>query len=166
MSHITPLSPIKVIHGTLKTIEVPPNLGINLPLSIKPTNSNNSINTNSPSNNNKKMEEMLIILKKHPCRQCDKSFSSSHSLCRHNCLKHKGLRKVYRCPHCPALSQPFTKRVLLDQHVQMMHGIKEPEGKTVRSENVEELPDKETTPSPKRKPGEDEGLPGLSSRGR
>lgn len=40
----------------------------------------------------------LQILKKHPCRQCDKSFSSSHSLCRHNRLKHKGLRKVYTCP--------------------------------------------------------------------
>lgn len=38
------------------------------------------------------------IMKKHPCRQCDKSFSSSHSLCRHNRLKHKGLRKVYTCP--------------------------------------------------------------------
>lgn len=40
----------------------------------------------------------LQMLKKHPCRQCDKSFSSSHSLCRHNRLKHKGLRKVYTCP--------------------------------------------------------------------
>lgn len=38
------------------------------------------------------------ILKKHPCRQCEKSFSSSHSLCRHNRLKHKGLRKVHACP--------------------------------------------------------------------
>ncbi|CAB1440590.1 unnamed protein product, partial [Pleuronectes platessa] len=217
------LDHIKAIHGTLKTIEVPPNLGINLPLSIKPTNSNNSTITNGPSNNKNKdggnvnrqdkgekkhsrspqkksnskssaglksppssrytcgdcstlssSREVFVahmrhehgkILKKHPCRQCDKSFSSSHSLCRHNRLKHKGLRKVYTCPHCPALSQPFTKRVLLDQHIQMMHGIKEPEGKTVRSENVEELPDKETTPSPKRKQEEDEGSPGLSSRG-
>ncbi|KAL0613108.1 LOW QUALITY PROTEIN: Zinc finger protein 532 [Plecturocebus cupreus] len=36
-------------------------------------------------------------MKKHPCRQCDKSFSSSHSLCRHNRIKHKGIRKVYAC---------------------------------------------------------------------
>ncbi|XP_062269413.1 zinc finger protein 532 [Platichthys flesus] len=217
------LDHIKAIHGTLKTIKVQANLGINLPLTIKPTNSYNSTITNGPSNNKNKdggnvnrqdkgekkpsrspqkksnskssaglksppssrytcgecstlfsSREVFVahmrhehgkILKKHPCRQCDKSFSSSHSLCRHNRLKHKGLRKVYTCPHCPALSQTFTKRVLLDQHIQMMHGIKEPEGKTVRSENVEELPDKETTPSPKRKPEEDEGLPGLSSRG-
>ncbi|XP_060933437.1 zinc finger protein 532 [Limanda limanda] len=215
------LDHIKAIHGTVKTIEGPPNLGINLPLSIKPTNSNNSSNTNGSSNNNKKdggnvnhqdkgekkpssspqkksnskssaglksppssrytcgdcstlfsSREVFVahmrrehgkILKKHPCRQCDKSFSSSHSLCRHNRLKHKGLRKVYTCPHCPALSQPFTKRVLLDQHIQMMHCVKEPEGKTVRSENVEELPDK--TPSPKRKPEEDEGSSGLNFRG-
>ncbi|XP_034997335.1 zinc finger protein 532 [Hippoglossus stenolepis] len=217
------LDHIKAIHGTLKTTEGPPNLGINLPLSIKPTNSNNSTNTNGPSNNNNKdggnvnrqdkgekkpsrspqkksnsnssaglksppssrytcgdcstlfsSREVFVahmrhehgkILKKHPCRQCDKSFSSSHSLCRHNRLKHKGLRKVYTCPHCPALSQPFTKRVLLDQHIQKMHGVKEPEGKTVRSENVKELPGKETTPSPKRKPEEDEGSPALNSKG-
>ncbi|XP_070780721.1 zinc finger protein 532 isoform X4 [Enoplosus armatus] len=104
------------------------------------------------------------ILKKHPCRQCDKSFSSSHSLCRHNRLKHKGLRKVYTCPHCPALSQPFTKRVLLDQHIQLMHGVKDPEGKTVNSDNMEASPDKKTV-LPKRKPEEDEGSAGLNSRG-
>uniref|UniRef100_A0A4W6C8L1 Zinc finger protein 532 n=1 Tax=Lates calcarifer TaxID=8187 RepID=A0A4W6C8L1_LATCA len=216
------LDHIKTIHGTLKTIEGPPNLGINLPLSTKPTNSN-STNSNSPSNNNNKdggnvnsqdkgekkpspsplkkansncssdlkkptssgytcgecntlfsSREIFVahmrrehgkILKKHPCRQCDKSFSSSHSLCRHNRLKHKGLRKVYTCPHCPALSQPFTKRVLLDQHIQLMHGVKDTEGKTVNSDHMEALPEKETTRSPKRKPEEDEGSPGLNSRG-
>ncbi|XP_062290735.1 zinc finger protein 532 isoform X4 [Scomber scombrus] len=104
------------------------------------------------------------ILKKHPCRQCDKSFSSSHSLCRHNRLKHKGLRKVYTCPHCPALSQPFTKRVLLDQHIQLMHGVKDPEGKTANSDNMDVSSAKKTV-FPKRKPQEDEGSPGLHSRG-
>lgn len=42
----------QAIHGTLKTTEGPPNLGINLPLSTKPTNSN-STNSKSPRNNNK-----------------------------------------------------------------------------------------------------------------
>ncbi|KAF7670420.1 hypothetical protein LDENG_00124740 [Lucifuga dentata] len=217
------LDHIKTIHGTLKTIEGPPNLGINLPLSTKPTNSNNA-NSNSPviNNNNrnggnanvqdkgeKKSPPLLLkktnsngsmdvktppgsgytcgdcdtlfscreafvahmrgehgkILKKHPCRQCDKSFSSSHSLCRHNRLKHKGLRKVYTCPHCPALSQPFTKRVLLDQHIQVMHGNKDQEGKTVSTDDVNVVPDKETTVSPKRKSDEAEGSPGLHHRG-
>ncbi|XP_061657997.1 zinc finger protein 532 isoform X2 [Syngnathoides biaculeatus] len=147
------LDHIKAIHGTLKTIDGPPNLGLNLPLSTKPTNPN-SIN-NGPSNNKdgvnpngqnkggnkalpssqKKLsksssgelkdangsgytcgecntvitsrdvfvahmkQEHDKILKKHPCRQCDKSFSSTHSLCRHNRLKHKVVRKVYTCPH-------------------------------------------------------------------
>nr|XP_043868548.1 zinc finger protein 532 [Solea senegalensis]XP_043868549.1 zinc finger protein 532 [Solea senegalensis] len=205
------LDHIKTIHGTLKTTEDPPNLGINLPLSVKPTNSNS---TNCPSNNNKDdvenvnskkkgekkglpspqknnnsrgsadlknsgytcgdcsapftAREVFVahvrrehgkILKKHPCRQCDKSFSSSHSLCRHNRLKHEGLQKVNDCLHCPTLSQPFTKRVLLEQHVQPMHGVKEPEGK-----NVEVLHHKKTSPSPKRKPEEDEGSPSINSR--
>ncbi|KAM6902846.1 zinc finger protein 532 [Xenentodon cancila] len=210
------LDHIRAIHGTLKTIEGPPNLGINLPLSTKPTNSNSS----SPNNNNSKdgghvngqdkgekkslssplkktnskcspafksppssgytcgecsgpfsSRELFVthmrrehgkILKKHPCRQCDKSFSSSHSLCRHNRLKHKGLRKVHTCPHCPALSQPFTKRVLLDQHIEMMHGVRRPGGKT---DNVNAAADKQTSQSPKRKPEENEGSPGMNCRG-
>ncbi|AWP15403.1 putative zinc finger protein 532 [Scophthalmus maximus] len=214
------LDHIKAIHGTLKTTEGPPNLGINLPLSIKPTNSN-STKSNSPSSHSNKdggkvnaqdkgekkpspaprkktnincsadlksppssgytcgdcssffsSREVFVahmrrehgkILKKHPCRQCDKSFRSSHSLCRHNRLKHKGLRRVYTCPHCPALSQPFTKRSLLGQHIQMMHSVREAEGKTVNTDKVEILPDQ--TPSPKRKQEEDEGSPGLNSRG-
>ncbi|KAK5879084.1 hypothetical protein CesoFtcFv8_024424 [Champsocephalus esox] len=217
---------IKAIHGTLKTIEGPPNLGINLPLGTMLTNSNNNnsnspkYNTNKTNNNNKdggnvnsqdkgitkpsssprkkthtncssdlksppcsgytcgdcrslfSSREVFVvhmrsehgkILKKHPCRQCEKSFSSSHSLCRHNRLKHKELWKVYTCPHCPALSPPFSKRVLLDQHIHLTHGVKE--GKTVNSDNTEVLPDKDTTLSPKRKPEEDEESPGLMSRG-
>lgn len=48
--------------------------------------------------------------------------------------------KLWFYRHCPALSQPFTKRVLLDQHVQLMHGVKDVGGKT---HNMEALPDKE-----------------------
>lgn len=51
---------------------------------------------------------------------------------------------LYFDRHCPALSQPFTKRVLLDQHIQLTHGVKDPEGKTVKSANTEALPDKKT----------------------
>uniref|UniRef100_A0A672HQK6 Zinc finger protein 532 n=1 Tax=Salarias fasciatus TaxID=181472 RepID=A0A672HQK6_SALFA len=208
------LDHIKAIHGSLKTIEGPPNLGINLPLSTKPTNSNSS---NSPHNTKdtgnvngqEKREKKFSLsplkkpnsdcsadfkspsssgytctvcnsaftsketfvthmrrehgktLKKHPCRQCDKSFGSSHSLCRHNRLKHNGLRKTYTCPHCPAHSQPFTKRVLLDQHVQIMHGVKDEGGKT-----VEDSPGKDMVHcSPKRKQEEEDRSTGLNSRG-
>eukprot|EP00072_Mus_musculus_P071657 XP_017173420.1 PREDICTED: zinc finger protein 532 isoform X4 [Mus musculus] len=68
-------------------------------------------------------------MKKHPCRQCDKSFSSSHSLCRHNRIKHKGIRKVYACSHCPDSRRTFTKRLMLERHIQLMHGIKDPDVK-------------------------------------
>ncbi|KAK2888191.1 zinc finger protein 532 isoform X1 [Channa argus] len=152
------------------------------PSPLRKTNSSNSRELKSPSsagytcgdcNTLLSSREVFVahmrrehdkILKKHPCRQCDKSFSSSHSLCRHNRLKHKGLRKVYTCPHCPAHCQPFTKRVLLDQHIHLMHGVKEPEKKTINSANTETSPDKEMTQSPKRKPEEDEVSPGLNSR--
>ncbi|XP_075040919.1 zinc finger protein 532 [Mixophyes fleayi] len=93
-------------------------------------------------------------MKKYPCRQCDKSFTSSHSLCRHNRIKHKGIRKVYTCTHCPDSKRAFTKRLMLEKHIQLMHGIKEPEvkdgGDTKPMETSEE---KEATkePMPKRK---------------
>uniref|UniRef100_A0A8D0FL61 Zinc finger protein 532 n=1 Tax=Strix occidentalis caurina TaxID=311401 RepID=A0A8D0FL61_STROC len=93
-------------------------------------------------------------MKKHPCRQCDKSFSSSHSLCRHNRIKHKGIRKVYTCSHCPDSRRTFTKRLMLEKHIQLMHGIKDPDVKEMtESTNMEEREVKEDTkvPSPKRK---------------
>uniref|UniRef100_A0A8C4Y6Y9 Zinc finger protein 532 n=1 Tax=Gopherus evgoodei TaxID=1825980 RepID=A0A8C4Y6Y9_9SAUR len=93
-------------------------------------------------------------MKKHPCRQCDKSFSSSHSLCRHNRIKHKGIRKVYTCSHCPDSRRTFTKRLMLEKHIQLMHGIKDPDVKEMtESTNIEESEVKEDTkvPSPKRK---------------
>lgn len=42
---------------------------------------------------------------------------------------------------CPALSQPFTKRVLLDQHIQLMHRDKAQEGKMVKCDRTEAPPD-------------------------
>uniref|UniRef100_A0A8C6Y6F1 Zinc finger protein 532 n=1 Tax=Naja naja TaxID=35670 RepID=A0A8C6Y6F1_NAJNA len=93
-------------------------------------------------------------MKKHPCRQCDKSFSSSHSLCRHNRIKHKGIRKVYTCSHCPDSRRTFTKRLMLEKHIQLMHGIKEPDVKEMaESANMGESSIKEDSkvPSPKRK---------------
>nr|XP_045233943.1 zinc finger protein 532 isoform X8 [Macaca fascicularis] len=183
------------MHGTLKSIEGPPNLGINLPLSIKPT-TQNSANQNkedtksmngkeklekkSPSPVKKSMETKKVAspgwtcwecdrlfmqrdvyishvrkehgkqMKKHPCRQCDKSFSSSHSLCRHNRIKHKGIRKV----HCPDSRRTFTKRLMLEKHVQLMHGIKDPDLKEMTdatNEEETEIKEDAKVPSPKRK---------------
>ncbi|XP_069324057.1 zinc finger protein 532 isoform X4 [Eulemur rufifrons] len=186
---------IKSMHGTLKSIEGPPNLGINLPLSIKPA-TQNSANQNkddtksmngkeklekkSPSPVKKSVEPKKVAspgwtcwecdrlftqrdvyishvrkehgkqMKKHPCRQCDKSFSSSHSLCRHNRIKHKGIRKV----HCPDSRRTFTKRLMLEKHIQLMHGIKDPDLKEmtdITNEEEVEIKDNAKVPSPKRK---------------
>ncbi|KAM4710144.1 zinc finger protein 532 isoform 2-T2 [Discoglossus pictus] len=163
---------IKSMHGTLKSVEGPPKLGVNLPLSTKPTTQNStslSKEEAKPVNGRENLEKKSIIrdkksvhfkkttnpgwtcwncdqlfnqrelyiahmkkehgkqMKKHPCRQCDKSFSSSHSLCRHNRIKHKGIRKVYTCSHCPDSKRSFAKRLMLEKHIQLMHGIKEPD---------------------------------------
>ncbi|XP_052526000.1 zinc finger protein 532 isoform X3 [Tympanuchus pallidicinctus] len=186
------------MHGTLKSVEGPPNLGINLPLSTKPTNQNSASHNKEDTksiNGTEKLEkkspsplkkgepkkvssrgwtcwdcdrfftqrDVYIShmrkehgkqMKKHPCRQCDKSFSSSHSLCRHNRIKHKGIRKVYTCSHCPDSRRTFTKRLMLEKHIQLMHGIKDPDVKEMtESSNVEEREVKEEAkvPSPKRK---------------
>ncbi|XP_054035276.1 zinc finger protein 532 isoform X3 [Dryobates pubescens] len=186
------------MHGTLKSVEGPPNLGINLPLSTKPTTQNSAshnkedaksangtekLDKKSPSPIKKAEPKKVTNLgwtcwecdrlftqrdlyishmrkehgkqmKKHPCRQCDKSFSSSHSLCRHNRIKHKGIRKVYTCSHCPESRRTFTKRLMLEKHIQLMHGIKDPDVKEMaESANMEEREVKEDTkvPSPKRK---------------
>nr|XP_051707138.1 zinc finger protein 532 isoform X4 [Oryctolagus cuniculus] len=187
------------MHGTLKSIEGPPNLGINLPLSIKPA-TQNSANQNkedaksmngkeklekkSPSPVKKSVEPKKVAspgwtcwecdrlftqrdvyishvrkehgkqMKKHPCRQCDKSFSSSHSLCRHNRIKHKGIRKVYTCSHCPDSRRTFTKRLMLEKHIQLMHGIKDPDLKEMAEATTEEeagIKEDAKVPSPKRK---------------
>ncbi|KAM6394725.1 zinc finger protein 532-like isoform 2-T2 [Rhynochetos jubatus] len=189
---------IKSMHGTLKSVEGPPNLGINLPLSTKPTTQNSASHNREDAksvNGTEKLEkkspspikkaetkkvtnpgwtcwecdrlftqrDVYIShmrkehgkqMKKHPCRQCDKSFSSSHSLCRHNRIKHKGIRKVYTCSHCPDSRRTFTKRLMLEKHIQLMHGIKDPDMKEMtESANMEEREVNEDTkvPSLKRK---------------
>ncbi|XP_051056907.1 zinc finger protein 532 isoform X3 [Phodopus roborovskii] len=188
------------MHGTLKSIEGPPNLGINLPLSIKSATQNSAnhsredakamngkekLEKKSPSPAKKSTESKKMTspgwtcwecdrlftqrdvylshmrkehgkqMKKHPCRQCDKSFSSSHSLCRHNRIKHKGIRKVYACSHCPDSRRTFTKRLMLEKHIQLMHGIKDPDVKelTEAADDEEETDIKEDAKvaSPKRK---------------
>ncbi|XP_040840998.1 zinc finger protein 532 isoform X6 [Ochotona curzoniae] len=183
------------MHGTLKSIEGPPNLGINLPFSIKPTTPNSAnqskddaksmngkekLEKKSPSPVKKSVEPKKVAnpgwtcwecdrlftqrdvyishvrkehgkqMKKHPCRQCDKSFSSSHSLCRHNRIKHKGIRKV----HCPDSRRTFTKRLMLEKHIQLMHGIKDPDLKEMTEATTEEdieVKEDAEVPSPKRK---------------
>ncbi|KAG8504505.1 Zinc finger protein 532 [Galemys pyrenaicus] len=81
---------IKSMHGTLKSIEGPPNLGINLPLSIKPA-TQNSANQNkedtrsmngkdklekkSPSPVKKSMESKKVSSPGWTCWECDRLFT-------------------------------------------------------------------------------------------
>ncbi|XP_069483162.1 zinc finger protein 532 isoform X1 [Ambystoma mexicanum] len=194
---------IKTMHGTLKSVEGPPNLGINLPISTKPSLQNSTSHTKDdakPAHGIEHLEKkpMPVIksavvrkgntgwtcwdcdelflhrdayithmkkdhgkqMKKHPCRQCEKSFSSSHSLCRHNRIKHKGIRKVYNRLPRPAVNGSFMKQSILEKQIEVTEDVKEPEFEEVAelteaSENttLDESVEKEDTQgsTPKRK---------------
>ena len=91
-------------------------------------------------------------MKKHPCRQRDKPFGSSHRLCWHNRIKHKVIRKVYTCSHCPDSRGTFTKQLMLEKHVQLTHGIKDPDLKEMTdatNEEETEIKEDPKVPSPK-----------------
>lgn len=168
---------IKTMHGTLKSVEGPPNLGIHLPLGSKPSlHSSASHNKEDvkPVNGTEKTEkkpvpdnkpegvkktgwtcwdcDQLILqrdayithmkkehgkqMKRHPCRQCEKSFSSSHSLCRHNRIKHKGIRKVYKHVQCPNANGTLVEESVLEKNIDVPHDDKEPDAKEVMTETT------------------------------
>ncbi|XP_062402706.1 zinc finger protein 592 isoform X1 [Sardina pilchardus] len=66
-------------------------------------------------------------VKRHPCRQCDRSFNSSMSLRRHIRNDHDGKKKVYTCWYCTDEKLTFTKHFMLKNHISLMHGIKNPD---------------------------------------
>ncbi|KAL7376382.1 hypothetical protein ABVT39_006833 [Epinephelus coioides] len=111
------LDHIKAIHGTLKTIEGPPNLGINLPLSTKPTNSN-STNSNSPSNNNNNKDGGNINsqdkIEKKPSPSPLKKTNSSGSADIKNPAS-----SGYTCGDCSTL---FSSREVFVAHMRREHG--------------------------------------------
>ncbi|XP_072353442.1 zinc finger protein 532 isoform X3 [Scyliorhinus torazame] len=184
---------IKCMHGTLKSIEGPPNLGPQQPLVTKPVTTSagqNKTDGNAVNGTDRLGKKTSVVvrktgsrskannpgwmcqdceewfperedyishmkkdhgkqMKKHPCRQCEKSFSSSHSLCRHNRIKHKGIRKVYTCWNCPDSKRTFTKRFMLEKHIRLMHGIKNPDvAQMTETTTVVESPKKEENKMP------------------
>lgn len=108
------LDHIKVIHGTLKTIEGPPNLGIHLPLSTKATHSNNN-NSNSTNNNNKDGGHVNLLDKKPGPLSLKKTKSNSNSGAH---WSPKG-PQVYTCGDCDGV---FTTREVFVSHVRRDHG--------------------------------------------
>lgn len=103
---------IQATHGTLKTIEGPPNLGINLPLSTKPTNSNS---TNSPSNNNNNKDGGNV----NGQDKAEKK-SSPSPLKKTNSVDHKNPPgSGYTCGNCNNI---FSSREVFVAHMRREHG--------------------------------------------
>uniref|UniRef100_A0A1A8S1M1 Zinc finger protein 532 n=1 Tax=Nothobranchius rachovii TaxID=451742 RepID=A0A1A8S1M1_9TELE len=109
------LDHIKSVHGTLKTIEGPPNLGINLPLSTKATNSN-STNTNIPLNNNKDGGH-VNSQDKGERKPSPSPLKTTNSNCSAD-LK-SPLSSGYTCGEC---KDSFTSREVYVTHVRREHG--------------------------------------------
>lgn len=109
------LDHIKSIHGTLKTIEGPPNLGINLPLSTKPTN--NSTCSNSPSNNSSKDGGTMNGQDKGEKRSSPSLLKKTNSNCP---VEAKNPSSTgYTCADC---STVFSSREVYVAHVRREHG--------------------------------------------
>ncbi|XP_042198987.1 zinc finger protein 532-like [Callorhinchus milii] len=66
-------------------------------------------------------------MKRYPCRQCDRSFNTSHSLRRHIRTNHNSFKRTYTCWYCTDEKHFFAKRFLLEKHINLMHGIRNPD---------------------------------------
>ncbi|KAI4905297.1 hypothetical protein NFI96_022716 [Prochilodus magdalenae] len=67
------------------------------------------------------------LVKRNPCRLCERSFNSSTSLRRHIRNDHDGKKKVYTCWYCTNERMTFTQLSMLKKHLTLMHGIKNPD---------------------------------------
>ncbi|XP_053128818.1 zinc finger protein 592 [Hemicordylus capensis] len=66
-------------------------------------------------------------VKRYPCRQCERSFNASNSLRRHTRNNHDTAKKVYTCWYCTDEVQTFSQPSMLESHISLMHGIKNPD---------------------------------------
>ncbi|XP_030043080.1 zinc finger protein 592 isoform X2 [Microcaecilia unicolor] len=66
-------------------------------------------------------------LKRYPCRQCSKSFNSPNTLRKHVRNNHDTSKKIYTCSYCTDEKQVFSKTSMLENHINLMHGIKHSE---------------------------------------
>ncbi|XP_027707500.1 zinc finger protein 592 isoform X3 [Vombatus ursinus] len=64
------------------------------------------------------------IVKRFPCRQCECSFHTAINLRRHSRNNHDTAKKVYTCWYCTEDRPSFPQLSLLENHVSLMHGIK------------------------------------------
>ncbi|XP_024155575.1 zinc finger protein 532 [Oryzias melastigma] len=135
------LDHIKSIHGTLKTVEGPPNLGINLPLGTKPTNSN----SNNPHHNKKDggsgnsqekrekkpsaspMRKTNIkcttdmkspLSQDYTCGECKSLFNSRELFLTHMRREHGKIMKKHPCRQC---DKSFSSSHSLCRHNRLKH---------------------------------------------
>ncbi|XP_077907262.1 zinc finger protein 592 isoform X2 [Ictidomys tridecemlineatus] len=66
-------------------------------------------------------------LKRYPCRQCEQSFHTPNSLRKHIRNNHDTVKKVYTCGYCSENSPSFPRPSLLESHISLMHGIRNPD---------------------------------------
>uniref|UniRef100_A0A8D0L2Z7 Zinc finger protein 592 n=1 Tax=Sphenodon punctatus TaxID=8508 RepID=A0A8D0L2Z7_SPHPU len=90
-------------------------------------------------------------MKRYPCRQCERSFNASNSLRRHIRNNHDTAKKIYTCWYCTDENQTFLQPFMLENHISLMHGIKNPDlsqmskGKSPKRVSVDTLGQLETT---------------------
>ncbi|CAM4609324.1 unnamed protein product [Lepidochelys olivacea] len=66
-------------------------------------------------------------VKRYPCRQCEHSFNDFSSLGRHIRNNHDTAKKVYTCWFCTDENRTFPQPSMLENHISLMHGIKNPD---------------------------------------
>ncbi|XP_039714166.1 zinc finger protein 592 isoform X2 [Pteropus medius] len=66
-------------------------------------------------------------LKRYPCRQCEQSFHTPSSLRKHIRNNHDTVKKVYTCGYCTEDCPSFPRPSLLESHISLMHGIRNPD---------------------------------------
>ncbi|XP_004594659.2 zinc finger protein 592 [Ochotona princeps] len=66
-------------------------------------------------------------MKRYPCRQCEQSFHTPNSLRKHIRNSHDTVKKVYMCGFCGEDSPSFPRPSLLESHISLMHGIRNPD---------------------------------------
>ncbi|XP_055518589.1 zinc finger protein 592 isoform X2 [Leucoraja erinacea] len=66
-------------------------------------------------------------MKRYPCRQCDRSYNATHCLRRHVRVNHDGVKRTYTCWYCTDEKHFFAKRFMLEKHINLMHGIRNPD---------------------------------------
>uniref|UniRef100_A0A8C6QTZ5 C2H2-type domain-containing protein n=1 Tax=Nannospalax galili TaxID=1026970 RepID=A0A8C6QTZ5_NANGA len=66
-------------------------------------------------------------LKRYPCWQCEQSFHVPSSLRKHIHTNHDTVKNIYTCGYCTEDSPSFPRPSLLESHISLMHGIKNPD---------------------------------------